>query len=175
MQQYDLKQADIQKIDKPVKGYDNIKEGDYAVLKVSDTGTGIGSKDIEKIFEPFYTKKVMGRSGTGLGMAVVWGTVQDHKGYIDVQSIPNEGTTFTLYFPLTREEINEEKAAIPLEEYTGNGESILVVDDVEGQRNIASDLLKRLDYSVTSVASGEQAIDYMKKNSYFAGIKFIFF
>ena len=154
-----------QYIDKPVKGYDNIKEGDYAVLKVSDTGTGIDSKDIEKIFEPFYTKKVMGRSGTGLGMAVVWGTVQDHKGYIEVQSIPNEGTTFTLYFPVTREEINEEKTAIPLEEYTGNGESILVVDDVEGQRKIASDLLKRLDYSVTSVASGEQAVDYMKKNS----------
>jgi len=152
-------------IDKPVKGYDTINEGDYAVLKVSDTGTGIASKDIERIFEPFYTKKVMGRSGTGLGMAVVWGTVQDHKGYIDVQSTPNERTTFTLYFPVTREEINEERTAIPLEEYTGNGESILVVDDVEGQRKIASDLLKRLGYSVISVASGEQAVDYMKKNS----------
>jgi len=154
-----------QYIDKPVKGYDTINEGDYAVLKVSDSGKGIASKDIERIFEPFYTKKVMGRSGTGLGMAVVWGTVQDHKGYIDVQSTPNIGTTFILYFPVTRKKISEEKNIVPLEEYTGNGESILVVDDVEGQRKIASDLLKKLNYSVTSVASGEQAVDYMKKNS----------
>ncbi len=152
-------------IDKPVKGYATINEGDYAVLKVSDTGTGIAPKDIERIFEPFYTKKVMGRSGTGLGMAVVWGTVQDHKGYIDIQSTPNEITTFTLYFPATREEINEEKTATPLEEYLGNGESILVVDDVEGQRDVASDLLTKLGYSVISAASGELAVDYMKENS----------
>jgi len=154
-----------QYIDKPVKGYNTINEGDYTVLKVSDTGIGIASKDIERIFEPFYTKKVMGRSGTGLGMAVVWGTVQDHKGYVDVQSTLNEGTTFTLYFPVTRKEINEKETAIPLEEYMGNGESILVVDDVEGQRKIASDLLKKLGYSVISVASGEHAVDYMKENS----------
>lgn len=154
-----------QYIDKPVKGYATINDGDYAVLRVSDAGIGIELADIERVFEPFYTKKVMGRSGTGLGMAVVWGTVQDHKGYIDVQSTPNKGTTFILYFPVTREEITKEKTAIPLEEYMGNGESILVVDDVEGQRKIASDLLEKLDYSVTSVASGEQAVDYMKENS----------
>ena len=154
-----------QYIDKPVKGYATINAGNYAVLKVSDTGTGIASKDIEKIFEPFYTKKVMGRSGTGLGMAVVWGTVQDHKGYIDIQSTPNKITTFTLYFPTTREKINEEKTATPLEEYIGNGESILLVDDVEAQRDIASDLLTKLEYSVISVASGELAVDYMKENS----------
>ncbi|MBW2006084.1 MAG: PAS domain S-box protein, partial [Deltaproteobacteria bacterium] len=61
-------------IDTPIRGYDDVKEGDYVILIVSDTGIGIPSEDIEKIFEPFYTKKVMGRSGTGLGMAVVWGT-----------------------------------------------------------------------------------------------------
>ena len=68
-------------------------------------GIGIPREDIERIFEPFYTKKVMGRSGTGLGMAVVWGTVKDHDGYIDVQSTVGKGTKFTLYFPVTREEI----------------------------------------------------------------------
>jgi len=73
-------------VDRLIKGHDEIKEGDYAVLKISDTGIGINSVDIEKIFEPFYTKKVMGRSGTGLGMAVVWGTVKDHKGYITIDS-----------------------------------------------------------------------------------------
>jgi two-component system cell cycle sensor histidine kinase/response regulator CckA len=73
-------------MDKPVRGYEYINEGDYVVLTISDTGSGISPIDLEKIFEPFYTKKVMGRSGTGLGMAVVWGTVKDHKGYIEVQS-----------------------------------------------------------------------------------------
>ncbi len=89
-------------IDRPITGYDDVKQGDYVVLTVSDTGTGISPDDMEKIFEPFYTKKKMGRSGTGLGMAVVWGTVKDHKGYIDVQSTEGKGTTFTLYFPVTR-------------------------------------------------------------------------
>ena len=69
-----------QYIDKPLKGYDNVQEGDYAVLTVADNGTGIPPKDLKRIFEPFYSKKVMGRSGTGLGMSVVWGTVKDNKG-----------------------------------------------------------------------------------------------
>ena len=91
-------------LDQPVRGYDEIREGDYVVLTVSDDGRGISAKDIGKIFEPFYTKKVMGRSGTGLGLAVVWGTVKDHNGYIDVQSEEGKGSVFTLYFPVTREE-----------------------------------------------------------------------
>ncbi|MBW2003947.1 MAG: PAS domain S-box protein [Deltaproteobacteria bacterium] len=152
-------------IDTPIRGYDDVKQGDYVTLIVSDTGIGIPLEDREKIFEPFYTKKVMGRSGTGLGMAVVWGTVKDHNGYIDVQSREGEGTTFALYFPVTREELAKEKLHLSLEAIKGRGESILVVDDVEEQREIASSMLKKVGYSVTSVASGEEAIDYMKKNS----------
>jgi len=151
-------------IDRPIRGYDNVKEGDYVVFTVSDTGTGIASDDIEKIFEPFYTKKKMGRSGTGLGMAVVWGTVKDHNGYIDVQSIEGKGTTFTLYFPVTREKLPEDKSSLSIEAYSGNGESILVIDDVEEQRNIASGMLKELGYSVVSVSSGEKAVEYLKTN-----------
>ncbi len=90
-------------IDRPIPGYDEVREGDYAVLTVADGGVGIASEDLEKIFEPFYTKKAMGRSGTGLGMAVVWGTVKDHDGYLDIESTEGRGTTFTLYFPVTRE------------------------------------------------------------------------
>jgi len=152
-------------IDNPIRGYDNVKEGDYVTLTVSDTGVGISTEDMEKIFEPFYTKKVMGRSGTGLGMAVVWGTVKDHKGYIDVQSMEEKGTTFTLYFPVTRKELAKDKALVSIEDYMGKGETIVVVDDVEEQREIASQILKKLGYAVTSVASGEEAVEYMKKNS----------
>jgi PAS domain S-box-containing protein len=151
-------------IDSPVRGYDDVKGGDYVTLTVSDTGIGISSEDMGRIFEPFYTKKVMGRSGTGLGMAVVWGTVKDHKGYIDVQSTEGKGTTFTLYFPVTRQELAKDKSLLSIEGYMGKGESILVVDDVEEQREIASAILKKLGYSVTSVSSGEEAVDYMENN-----------
>jgi len=151
-------------IDTPIRGYDDVKEGNYVTLIVSDTGIGIPLEDREKIFEPFYTKKVMGRSGTGLGMAVVWGTIKDHNGYIDVQSREGEGATFALYFPVTREELAKEKLHLSLEDIKGRGESILVVDDVEEQREIASSMLKKVGYSVTSVSSGEEAVEYMKNN-----------
>ena len=151
-------------IDRPIRGYNDVKEGDYVVLTVSDTGTGISPEDMGKIFEPFYTKKKMGRSGTGLGMAVVWGTVKDHNGYIDVQSTEGKGTTFTLYFPVTRKKFPEDESSLSVESYSGNGESILIVDDVEEQRKIASGMLEELGYSVVSVSSGEKAVEYLKTN-----------
>lgn len=153
-----------QYIDRPIRGYEYVKEGDYATLTVSDNGVGMPEGDIKNIFEPFYTKKKMGRSGTGLGMAIVWGTVKDHRGYIDVRSNPGKGTTFTLYFPVTMEEILSDKTHMPIEKYMGSGQSILVVDDVEEQREIASLILTKLGYSVTSVSSGSEAVDYIKNN-----------
>ena len=151
-------------IDRPVRGYDEVNEGDYVSFTVSDAGVGICTGDLERIFEPFYTKKVMGRSGTGLGMAVVWGTVKDHNGYVDVQSSEGEGTKFTLYFPVAREKSARDEALFSIENYMGN-EKILIVDDVEEQRDIASRMLKKLGYSVTSVSSGEEAVEHMKDNS----------
>jgi PAS domain S-box-containing protein len=149
-------------VDRPIHGYENTQEGEYAVLTVSDTGSGISSSDIGRIFEPFYTKKVMGRSGTGLGLAVVWGTVKDHSGYIDVQSTEGKGTVFTLYFPVTREDLTKVEQVVPQRTYLGRGEHILVVDDVEGQRLLASAMLEGLGYKVSSVASGEGAIEFVK-------------
>jgi len=151
-------------IDRPIKGYDQVDEGDYVTVTVIDTGIGISKEDIERIFEPFYTKKIMGRSGSGLGMSVVWGTVKDHNGYIDVESTKGKGTTFILYFPITREEVATDKSLLSIEDYMGKGESILIVDDVEEQREIASVMLNKLGYSVMSVSSGEEAIEYMKDN-----------
>jgi signal transduction histidine kinase len=152
-------------IDSPVKGYDDVKQGDYITLKVADSGIGISPTDIERIFEPFYTKKVMGHSGTGLGMAVVWGTVKDHRGHIDVQSTEGKGTTFTLYFPATREKTTGDKAEVNIKDYKGRGESILVVDDVKEQREIATGILSELGYCATSVSSGEKAVEYLRSNS----------
>ena len=149
-------------IDKPVRGYDDIQEGDYVILKVRDAGIGIAEKDIERIFEPFYTKKAMGRSGTGLGMAVVWGTVKDHNGYIDVHSIEGRGTEFSIYLPACRQPGTEPQRQLSMEDYRGQGEFVLVVDDVEEQRAIACEILTRLGYRVDSVASGELAVDYLQ-------------
>jgi signal transduction histidine kinase len=154
-----------QYIDRPIKGYDTVEEGDYVKLTVSDNGVGISPEVIDRIFEPFYTKKTMGRSGTGLGMAVVWGTVKDHDGYIDVQSELGEGTAFTLYFPITRKKLPTEKLDILADMYMGKGESILVVDDVKQQREIASRMLKKLGYNVLSVPSGEEAVIYLQENT----------
>jgi PAS domain S-box-containing protein len=151
-------------IDKPISSYDKIIEGDYVALAVSDTGVGISPENKEKIFEPFYTSKNMGRSGSGLGMAVVWGSVKDHNGYIDVDSSEGKGTTFKLYFPVTREKLSGGEGAFSIDQHKGRGESILVVDDVESQREIASMILRQLGYSPAVVSSGEEAIEYIKEN-----------
>jgi signal transduction histidine kinase/CheY-like chemotaxis protein len=150
---------------KSYKESEKTAAGKYATLSISDSGTGISAQDLERIFEPFFTKKKMGRSGTGLGMAVVWGTVNDHNGYIDIQTVEDEGTTFTLYFPITHAPPVEQKPKSSLDELKGNGESILVVDDVSEQREIASKILKKLGYQATTVSSGEKAVQYMKEYS----------
>jgi PAS domain S-box-containing protein len=152
-----------QYLDHPVQGYDEVKEGDYVVLSITDTGEGIPASDLKRIFEPFYTKKAMGKSGTGLGLSVVWGAVKDHKGYIDIESKVGRGSTFRLYFPVTRESLPESESAVPISSYMGNRELILIVDDVYGQRELATQMLMKLNYQVDSVDSGEEAVEYVKK------------
>ncbi len=105
----------------------------------------------------------MGKSGTGLGLAVVWNSVQDHNGYINIKS-SEKGTVFELYFPVTRQKVAAAKEEVPLEVYLGHGERILVVDDEERQREIACGLLTELGYAAESVSSGEEAVEYVKKH-----------
>jgi signal transduction histidine kinase/ActR/RegA family two-component response regulator len=152
-----------QYIDTPIHGYDQVQPGDYVRMTVSDTGHGIASQDLQRIFEPFYTKKKMGRSGTGLGMAVVWGTVKDHQGYIDVQSLEGKGTSFDLYFPVTRRSHKSEKQ-IQVADYRGAGQTILVVDDIKAQREIASEILTEQGYQVYTACSGEAALEFLKSH-----------
>ena len=151
-------------IDRPLQGYHEIKQGEYAVLSVADDGHGISPDDLERIFEPFYTKKKLGRSGTGLGLAVVWNVMQDHKGYIDVKTGEN-GTIFELYFPITRDAVLKKDLPLSVDACKGNGEKILFVDDEESQREISCKILDALGYKATSVSSGEEAIEYLKNNA----------
>ncbi len=152
-------------LEKPIGSGSAFREGDYVVLTVSDTGEGIKPEDQPHIFEPFYTRKVMGRSGTGLGLAIVWGTVHDHQGQIDVTSSPGRGTTFTLSFPAVRDDETQPAQALDRSAYMGRGETILVVDDLPEQRNLAAGLLKKLNYSAVTAQSGEDAVDYLRTNS----------
>ena len=152
-------------VDTPVKGYQEIPRGDYVVMAVSDAGMGISQEEQEHIFEPFYTKKTMGRSGTGLGMAVVWGTLQDHRGYIDIKSREGQGTTFSLFFPVTTAPLPRKTRVNPLAAHMGNGQTILVVDDVTAQTDLATLFLTRLGYTPVAVNSGEAAVDYLKAHT----------
>ncbi|MEJ2031937.1 MAG: response regulator [Deltaproteobacteria bacterium] len=149
-------------VDTPLMGFERIEPGDYVVLEVSDNGIGIAPQDQPKIFEPFYTKKVMGRSGTGLGMSVVWTTVKDEDGFINLQSAEGRGTTIAMYLPVARGEPAAIESQIPLEEYLGT-ETVLVVDDLEEQREIAAGMLRKLGYRVFTAADGEEAIRFLKK------------
>jgi len=145
-------------VDNSLRLYERIGQGEYVVLEVTDQGSGIKSEDIDKIFEPFYTSKKMGKSGTGLGMAVVWGTVKDHQGYINCDSTIGVGTTFTLYFPVTAAIVQQHIQTVSLADFRGNGEHILVVDDVEEQCEIASSILTELGYRVATAGSGPEAL-----------------
>ncbi|OGP73064.1 MAG: hypothetical protein A2Y80_03180 [Deltaproteobacteria bacterium RBG_13_58_19] len=153
-----------QYIDRPRKGLEIIQEGEFVVLSVADSGIGIAPEAIPRIFEPFYTKKEMGRSGTGLGMTVVWGTVKDHQGFIDMQSREHQGTEIFLYFPITREEMQKKVNSTCLAEQVGT-ETILVVDDVDDQRHLALRILTKLGYRVDTVASGQEAIEYLQQHT----------
>ncbi len=149
-------------LDHPLKGYQDVNMGEYVELTVSDDGTGISPEDLERIFEPFYTKKILGRPGTGLGLSVVWNAVQDHNGYITVTS-SEEGTHFKLYFPITRNKVISETEAFCIENYRGDGERVLIVDDEDRQRQIACDLLSKLGYHAEAVPGGYEAVEYIKK------------
>ncbi len=145
--------------------HDLAAKEDYVTLQVKDEGEGIPADKIERIFEPFYTTKAMGRSGSGLGLTVVWETVKDHNGYIDVQSTVGKGTAFTLYFPATKAEPLKKREEVSTENYRGNGEAILIVDDLESQRNLLRTIMRKLGYTAQTLPSGEDAIEYMKANS----------
>jgi CheY-like chemotaxis protein len=139
--------------------------GDYVLLTISDTGHGMDNETLEHIFEPFYTTKETGK-GTGLGLAMVYGIVKGHHGYITYCSEPGEGTTFKIYLPVIRPEGKAQNA-----EHEDNGviirgtETVLLVDDEEPIRELGKDTLARFGYTVIMAPDGESALElYREKN-----------
>lgn len=151
-----LDDADCRKI--------SLDAGEYIILGVSDNGSGISENDLEHIFEPFYSKKIMGKSGSGLGLAVVWNTMQEHKGQVIVNSDSN-GTTFNLYFPVSCEIFEPESKKLPLATLAGKQEKILIVDDEPLQQEIAQQTLSELNYQTAIVSSGEEAVKWLQKEA----------
>jgi PAS domain S-box-containing protein len=136
----------------------NLPAGMYAMLAVSDTGSGIAPEIRDRLFEPFFTTKPRGQ-GTGLGLATVYGIMQQSGGGIEVASVPGTGTTFILYFPMAAAERSAESSAVPLLDTRRRGEgTILLAEDDEAVRAIARETLERAGYRVLAAADGSAAL-----------------
>lgn len=151
-------------LDTAIDRYETIPEGEYVVLRITDAGVGIPPDALHRIFEPFYSKKRMDRSGSGLGMTVVWNTIKDHDGYVNIQSREGDGTRFDIFLPATRKENSRTQRRVVLQDYTGS-ERILVVDDIPEQLDIAVRMLGKLGYRVASATGGEKAVAYLQKHA----------
>jgi len=147
-------------LDKALDAYEVVPKGNYVTLSVSDSGGGISEQHLARIFEPFYTQKKMdASSGSGLGLAVVYGVVKDHGGFVNIRTETGHGTTFTVYLPACEETDPPEEIG---DQVTGGNETILVVDDQQQQRYIARTLLTDLGYAVHEAASGREAVELLK-------------
>ena len=133
------------------------KPGNYVLLSIRDTGMGMDKMTIERIFEPFFTSRGLGK-GTGLGLASVYGSIKAHGGYIDVYSEKGNGATFEIYLPAIKGKIRKEKNIVP-ELFKGK-ETVLLVDDEEMVANVADQMLKKLGYEVLIARSGKEAIEH---------------
>jgi PAS domain S-box-containing protein len=139
--------------------------GRFVCLSVSDTGTGMDELTQEHIFEPFFTTKEAGK-GTGLGLSVVFGIVQQHKGWINVYSEPGHGTTIKVYFPASSARPEQQsKKEVPLASLQGKGERIMVVEDQAEVRELAVEILKTTGYSVFPVSSAKDAMELFEKEN----------
>lgn len=154
-------------LETPVKKYELITPGEYIKVSIVDTGHGIPSEIQDKIFDPFFTtRKTNKQRGSGLGLSVVRGIVKDHLGFIDLESTVGVGSTFSLYLPACRDEIQP----VEPEKYYYGTETILVVDDDKLQIEVMTRLLQAMGYTVDNALSGEEALrlfaTYKEKNHF---------
>lgn len=143
--------------DDHIKVYGYGKPGDYAILEISDSGTGMDEETRQRIFEPFFTTKDAGK-GTGLGLAVVYAIIKEHNGFIDVCSQPSMGTTFTIYLPHYESSLIEDRTMRMASAIARGTETILLAEDNDLARNMSETVLKEAGYRVISAVDGEDAI-----------------
>ena len=147
-----------------VQGYEIVEPGEYVLFQVADSGDGIRKEDLDRIFEPFYSKKKMGQqSGTGLGLAIVHGVTKDHGGFLDVRTEVGAGTVFDIYLPIASMPVETERDA-NLELLAGSGD-ILVVDDEAEQLELGRQALSQLGYRVATASNGREAVDIFKRRA----------
>jgi two-component system cell cycle sensor histidine kinase/response regulator CckA len=148
--------------DNPHGAYGQIEKGEYVKVAIADTGCGISEGIIGQVFEPFFTtKKADKKRGSGLGLSVVHAIVEDHGGYVDIESAEQQGTSVYLYFPITR----EEPTTLNDNQIIGGSETILLVDDDRIQQEVTTRLLDRLGYRVVVASSGEAAVQFLRRES----------
>jgi CheY-like chemotaxis protein len=149
-------------LDAPVGRYTRVAVGEYVCVTISDTGSGIAPEIQDRVFDPFFTtKQAERRRGSGLGLSVVQSIVDDHHGYVDLESEVGVGTTFRVYLPICREPVTAAESC----EVAGGTERLLVVDDDAAQREVAGELLGQLGYEVAAVASGEEGVEYARTHT----------
>lgn len=137
------------------------KPGKYAMLSVSDSGSGMDAATLQRIFEPFYSTKPVGK-GTGLGLAIVHGIVKQHDGDIGVYSEPGKGTTFKIYLPLLQDP-KESDETLPLPEAIGGTETILLGEDDEQVRQWITEVLTQVGYTVIEAGNGEELVNRFRE------------
>jgi len=140
-----------------------ISDSGWCCIRCVDNGSGIKPDDLEHVFEPFFTTKGVGQ-GTGLGMAMVYGAVQNHRGLIDIDSMPGEGTTVSIWLPLHAETT---AAVVGTEEadFDGGGRTVLLVDDEDGLRAVLAEVLEHNGFSVLQACDGEQAVEMFRSRA----------
>lgn len=139
------------------------RPGDFAAIAITDNGAGMDREVLKKIFEPFFTTKKMGH-GTGLGLATVYGIIKQHGGLLRVESVPEHGSTFELFFPVTKEPLPKKRAASAPTAFLGHGERILLAEDDADVRAMTVSILEQAGYLVTAAKDGGEAVERFRSD-----------
>jgi CheY-like chemotaxis protein len=148
------------------KPHDEVTPGDYVMVAVSDTGDGIPPEALEKVFEPFFTTKEVGM-GSGLGLSMVYGFVKQSGGHVMIDSALNQGTVVKLFMPRAAQIAERDDVVAQPPKIAMGSESILVVEDDDGVRDIAVAILSNQGYKVTTAKNGAEALDLLSEGPNF--------